>query len=256
VEIQASQKVRGETHSELKGTNVLHQVHQVAEALRTRFGVPPLGNKSNPFNELIYVLLSSKTPGNRYQGAYAALRKRYPRADDLAEALPRGIQTTIRFAGLAKKKAMQIKAIARRLSFEFGRVTLAPVANMDDIAAERFLASLPGVGRKMARCVLMYSLDRPVFPVDNHCHRICTRLGWTKGSPWSRTTTDALQEGIPPKLRKPIHVGMVLLGREYCLPRSPRCCGCPLRRYCPTGQRVVAISKNATHQESPFRARS
>lgn len=228
---------------------MFRQVHQVAEELRAHFGVPALGNKLNPFNELIYIVLSSKTPGNRYQEAYRALREKYPRADDLATASVLGIQTTIRFAGLARKKAFQIRAIARRLSTNFGRVTLAPLAKMNDVAAERFLASLPGVGRKMARCVLMYSLGRPVFPVDNHCHRICTRLGWTKGSPWSKATTDALQEGIPPKLRKPIHVGMVLLGREYCLPRSPQCWGCPLRRYCPTGKRVVATSNNATHKK-------
>lgn len=228
---------------------MFRRVHLVAEALRTHFGVPALGNKRNPFNELIYIILSSKTPGNRYQEAYAALRKRYPRADDLAEALPRSIQSTIRFAGLAKKRAFQIRAIAQRLRAEFGRVTLPPLARMDDATAERFLVSLPGVGLKMARCVLMYSLDRPVFPVDNHCYRICTRLGWADGRPWSKATANRLQGGIPPELRKPIHVGMVLLGREYCLPRSPRCLGCPLLKHCPTGKRVVATSERVAHLE-------
>jgi endonuclease III len=214
-------------------------VQEVARALRGRYGVPSLGNKPNPFNELLYIILSSKTPGHKYQRAYTALRRRFAKADDLATASVRTIEKTIRFAGLERKKAIQIRAIARALKEEFGRVTLRPLSKMSDSATERFLTSLPGVGLKSARCVLLYSLNRKVFPVDNHCYRIAKRLGWTKGSPWTKRVAENLQAGITSDLRKPLHVGLVLLGREYCLPKAPRCPKCPLLQYCPTGQRKV-----------------
>ncbi len=215
-------------------------VREVAQGLRARYGTPTLGNKANPLNELLYIILSSKTPGHKYQRAYIALRRKYPKAVDLASAPIRAIEKTIRFAGLEKKKAIQIRSIGRSLKDEFGRVTLRPLAKMSDSDAERFLTSLPGVGIKSARCVLMYSLSRKAFPVDNHCYRIAARLGWVEGKAWTKHVADGLQVGIPPHLRKPLHIGMVLLGREYCLPKSPRCPVCPLLHYCPTGRSLAA----------------
>jgi len=49
---------------------------------------------------------------------------------------------------------------------------LKPLARMSDRQAEEFMDTMPGVGKKTARCVLMYSFDRPLFPVDAHCFRI------------------------------------------------------------------------------------
>ena len=42
-------------------------------------------------------------------------------------------------------------------------LTLDFLRDMADHEAERFLVSLPGVGPKSARCVLVYSLGRSVF---------------------------------------------------------------------------------------------
>ena len=47
----------------------------------------------------------------------------------------------------------------------------------------RELSRLPGVGPKTAACVLLFSLDRPHFPVDTHVHRVAIRLGLVKGQP-------------------------------------------------------------------------
>ena len=43
--------------------------------------------------------------------------------------------------------------------------------------ARDYLASLPGVGRKTAACVLLFSFGRPDVPVDTHVFRVGTRLG-------------------------------------------------------------------------------
>jgi len=99
------------------------------------------------------------------------------------------------------------------------------------------LLSLPGVGRKTARCILMYSLGREVFPVDTHCWRVAIRLGWiapscSNGRCYPKDM-DALQEKIPPELRYTLHVNMVSLGREICTMRQPKCPDCPLTHLCP-----------------------
>src|SRR5215207_3929315 len=51
----------------------------------------------------------------------------------------------------------------------------APVADVED--ARRYLCRLPGVGRKTAACVLLFSYGRHDVPVDTHVYRVGTRLG-------------------------------------------------------------------------------
>lgn len=224
----------------MTGTENVQRFHpnvkEVAQALIKRFDSPDLGNKRNPFNELLYIILSSKTPPDRYQEVYKALKRAYPRADDFIAADPAEVARVINRAGLQNRKAHAIVAIARKLQKEFGRVTLAPLKQMTDEEAERFLESLPEVSKKTARCVSMYALDRAVFPVDAHCFRISKRLGWvsTEMSLTPRAA-DELQQGVPERLRKDLHIGMVILGRNYCLVRGPKCEDCPLMQLCPTG---------------------
>lgn len=219
------------------GTKTLPRVRDVTEILVQRFGRPTLGNKRNPFNELLFIILSSKTPPDRYQEIYRALRRAFRRAEDLAFATPEDIAAVISQGGLQNRKARAIVSIAQRLRNEFGRVTLAPLARMTNEDAERFLVALPEVSKKTARCVLMYALDRPVFPVDTHCFRIAQRLGWaSEGVCLTGQVQDELQDGVPESLRRDLHVSMVVLGRRFCLPRNPRCFICPLLPFCPTGK--------------------
>lgn len=211
-------------------------VEEVTRALVRKFGRPTLGNKRNPFNELLYIILSWRTPPDNCQDTYRSLREKFPRADSLAEASPGEVAEVIERGGFQNKRAHAIVAIASKLKGTFRRVTLSPLERMETAEAERFLISLPGVRTKTARCVLMYALDRPVFPVDRHCFRIAGRLHWAPESvELTKSRADELQDGIPATLRRDLHVGMVALGRRYCLPRNPLCPECPLLRFCRTG---------------------
>jgi endonuclease III len=216
------------------------RVREVTRSLARKYGHPSLGNKRNPIDEILFIILSSKTPPDRYKKTYLALKKKCPCHDDLANIKPSTIARVIRIGGLAEKKGRQISEIAGALKQRFGRVTLNQLSRLSDEEAELLLDDLPGIGKKMARCVLMYSLDRPVFPVDAHCFRISQRLGWVSADDnLTDRLADVLQEGIPARLRRDLHVGMILLGREFCKPKDPSCTQCPLLNYCPTGRRRI-----------------
>lgn len=219
----------------------LHRhVYEITKALQERFGTPDLGNKQDPFDELLFILLSSKTPPDRYQKVYQQLRKRYPELDSLADAQWEEVASTINQAGLHNRKAKAFVQIARQTRNDFGRVTLDPLRNYPNEEAEKYLTALPEVSKKTAKCVLMYSLEREVFPADNHCLRIASRLKWILEKPtFSEKTADYLEEGIPGNARKALHVGMVELGRHYCTPRNPSCETCPILEYCPTGKALT-----------------
>ncbi len=219
-----------------RGVDYHLYVEDVTEALVQRFGRPTLGNRRNPFDELLYIVLSSRTPPDSYQATYRSLRRRFPKAADLAGASPSEVAEAIERGGFQNKRARAIVAIASQLKETFGRVTLAPLKKMETEEAERFLISLLGIRTKTARCVLMYALDRPVLPVDRHCFRIARRLQWApEAMELTKRRADDLQDGVPESLRRDLHVGLVLLGRRYCLPRNPLCHECPLLQFCPAG---------------------
>jgi len=90
------------------------------------------------------------------------------------------------------------------------------VENMSDEEAMTELTSLPGIGVKTAACVLMFNMNRDVFAVDTHVFRMCQWLGWVpdiKGVTRDRAFSH-LEVHVPNHLKYPLHVQMVMHGRE------------------------------------------
>lgn len=211
-------------------------VYQVAKKLSRKYGDYAHRNKRNPLDELLFIICSLQTDKQKYLSTFRALKHKFPSFVELSEAPQSSISLVLREGGLSNQKADAIKKILRAIINAFGRPTLAPLRFMSDAECEKFLISLPGVGKKTARCVMMYSLDRYVFPVDSNCWRICRRLDWvrrtrTNGS-CSAKDMDRLQAKIPPKLRYSLHVNMISLGREICSAKLPKCTECPIKDWC------------------------
>ena len=113
----------------------------------------------------------------------------------------------------------------------FGRATLQPLRHMTTVDAHVFLVALPGVGDKVAKCVLMYSLGREVLPVDAHVHRVCARLGF-KVKKRPDTSQEMIETAVPAPLRYGLHVNAVAHGRAVCRPKNPRCAECCVSEWC------------------------
>lgn len=207
------------------------KVVAVCVRLRATYGNPRHGNKRNPLDELVYIILSTRTRPVTYQALFRALKQRFPSWDSLKPRNERELVRILSPGGLAGLKARQLVSIMLELRTRFGRPTLAPLRKMSTPEAQQLLVSLPGVGAKVAKCVLMYSLDRRVLPVDAHVHRVATRLGWaTKKRP---DTSDAMIEALVPlPWRYGFHVNAIAHGRAICLPRRPRCDRCPISSLC------------------------
>lgn len=194
----------------------------------------PLGNKADPFDELIYIILTTMTQYGASK-AFEEMQGHFARWDDLLlpDAEPR-LRSVISRSGLVNQKSPQILSIARKVKQDFGCVTLAPLRDMTDDEAENYLLSLPRVGKKVARCVLMYSLNRDVLPVDAHVLRVSRRIGLLpEDVPWQKAH-DAIHEVVPPELRYAVHVGLVQHGRTICVHKTPKCPECLLKYVCPS----------------------
>ncbi len=223
---------RSQTWRRERSTGLRSWIRTYCEKLERQYGSPRHGNKRDPLDELVYIILSTRTGEAVFRGIYRDLKRAFPSWDDVAARRVAEFHRILAPGGLSSVKAYQLLGIFSTLRREFGRATLTPLKAMSDQDAERFLTSLPGVGKKVAKCVLMYSLDRLVLPVDVHTHRIAMRLGLVaKRRP--DTSQDLIEAQVPPELRYGFHVNAIAHGRTICLPRKPTCGACVLRECCP-----------------------
>jgi endonuclease-3 len=97
-----------------------------------------------------------------------------------------------------------------------------------------YLCALPGVGRKTAACVLLFSYGLPDIPVDTHVSRVGTRLGlFRPGAPFEELH-DRMLAITPPGQELEFHVNLLRHGRRTCHARNPACEECALARMCPS----------------------
>src|SRR5437667_12126420 len=95
------------------------------------------------------------------------------------------------------------------------------------------LVALPGVGPKTAACVLLFSLDRPFFPVDTHVHRVAIRLGLVAPKANAVVAQRELQAAMRPEEMYELHMSLIRHGRHVCVAQRPLCSQCVLRDLCP-----------------------
>jgi endonuclease III len=215
----------------------------VAERLEGTYGSPgrdgdlPLGNKVDPLDELIFIILTVMTEFG-VDGVYRELRKRYPTWEQLMAARVSTIARILQPIGLREQRARRIKSLLREIQRREGKVDLTRLHVMRDDDAEAYLVTLPGVGKKVARCVMLYSLGRDTFPVDSHVLRVLKRLGLAESALTLQSSQDLLQGRIPQVLRYTLHVNLVIHGRTVCKARQPNCAACVLRPPCPAARPI------------------
>ena len=205
---------------------------KVTGKLREAYGTPDLGNYRDPVDELFFILLSQRTTGPSYERVFAEFKEWAGDWETLRGRTVGHVSRVIARAGLGKQKARHVAGIVGRLHAEFGRVTLEPLRGWPDTEAEAFLTSLPGVGVKTAKCVMLFSLGREVLPVDAHVARVAERVGLVDPGASGTRTHEVLEQVVPREDRLDFHVNAVAHGRAVCRARNPKCGECAVRRLC------------------------
>jgi endonuclease III len=201
--------------------------------LSRKYPFQNLGNKRNPLNELLYIVISVRTTAPSTQRTYLSFKKSFPRWEKVYSVPVNKIARVLKNAGLASQKAHHLKAILQKIKRDWGILSLNKARFLNSKLLEEYLLSLPGIGLKSARCIMMYSFNRSVFPVDSHCFRIIKRLGWIKqDSKYTTKVQDKIQELIPGKNRYRLHINLIQHGRSTCFPFRPRCNVCFLSKFC------------------------
>jgi endonuclease III len=212
------------------------RLRTIRDRLRREYGRPVLRAHRAPIDELILTVLSQNTNDRNRDVAWARLRERLPSWGAVREAPVREIEDAIRPGGLAPTKAVRIKRILEAI----GEDDLCWLEDAPLEEARDYLCDLPGVGRKTAACVLLFSFGRPEVPVDTHVYRVASRLGLIRPGASFDEAHDEMLRLVDPEDAYEVHVLLIRHGRRTCVARAPRCSECPLRRMCPEGRRRLS----------------
>jgi len=216
------------------GEDGFRQVLRILARLEKAHGRPRPGVRSEPLDELILTVLSQHTNDRNRDRAYAALRERFPRWEDVLAASDGAVAKAIAVGGLANQKGKRIRRILTRIRAEHGDLDLGFLKRWSDAKVGEYLRSFVGVGEKTANCVLLFALGRPAFPVDTHIHRLSIRLGLVPKASDAAAVHQRLGTLVPGRDAYAAHLNLIRHGREVCHARRPACGACVLADLCPS----------------------
>jgi endonuclease-3 len=203
------------------------------------YGQPVNLPHRDPVAELVRTILSQATSDANRDRAFAGLTAEFPDWQAVRDAPVDRIELAIRPGGLSRQKAPRIKSVLQQIGEEMNLDWLEAAPREEAMA---YLTALPGVGRKTAACVQVFTWNRPEIPVDVHVYRIGGRLGLFRPNASFEEAHDELLALVDPEDAYEFHMNLIRHGRELCRP-SPLCEACALRRMCPFGRADGATTR-------------
>lgn len=233
----------------------------VLDRLAETAGRPAWERRLDPTSELVLTILSQNSADTNAEAAFAALRAAYPSEPvppgapaeprpfagwggrglpDLpppdwaaVEAAPIAeLVEVIRPGGLANQKAPRIQAALGALMANGGTHSLEFLADKPPLEARDWLAAIPGIGKKTASVVLLFSFGLPLMPVDRHVHRVSHRIGLIPPAVEADAAHDYYLAMLGPDEMFEAHVSLIGHGRRTCHAQRPDCEHCPIAPRC------------------------
>ena len=180
-------------------------------------------NYFNDYSLLIAIMLSAQTTDKKVNEVTKVLFNKYDNLEKLSNANIKDLENIIHPLGNFRKKAYNVKEIARIIHEEY----------LDVVPKERhLLESLPGVGRKTVNVYYSEYLNIPAIAVDTHVERVTKRLGIAKVSDDVVKIENKLMKLTRKENWNKRHLQLVLFGRYYCKAKLPECSSCRLKDIC------------------------
>jgi len=214
-------------------------IREVCAALARKWKTPDLGNKDDPLDEIVYLVLAGRTREQAYRDGYTKLKARFPNWGMVLDAGPKELEELISGGGLEEIKAAKIWDLMAYLAETPQGIDLSHLKGKKRDFVLEYLLKLPGVGLKNALCVMIYSLNMDAFPADANVIRICKSMGWIPTQWGHKKSQRVLAELVPDEIGRILHVNMVVHGRLICRPANPQCSQCVIKGYCAYGRRSM-----------------
>jgi endonuclease-3 len=205
---------------------------RIAALLREEYGYPEWRQHHPPVEELVSTILSQNTSDTNRDRALDSLMTRFPTWEAVRDAEPEAVIEAVRSAGLANQKGPRIQGALRYLTETQGRITLDHLVDMPIEEAKAWLTDIHGIGPKTAAIILLFSLNKPAFPVDTHVHRVTRRLGLIGPKTSAEKAHVEMEQIVPPEDFYAFHLQVIQHGRTVCHARAPKCGICVVQEEC------------------------
>ena len=202
--------------------------------LQETYGRQTRYSSKSAMDQLIATILSQRTNYADEKAAFDKLLATYGDWAGVAAAPVEGIEDCIQTSRWPEIKAPRIKEILNHVIEKYGAPNMDFLADMPIDDALQLLMDLPGVGHKTSTFVLLFSLRRPVLPVDTHVHRVSTRYGLIPMKMTQAKAHAALLEMLPQDADDLLNFHKLLFkhGQRVCTYSHPRCSKCVVADHC------------------------
>jgi len=180
-------------------------------------------NYNKDYELLIATVLSAQTTDKRVNEVTKILFEKYDNLKSLSIASVEDIKKIIKPIGMVNRKSIYVKEISKYL-----------INNSNGIVVndEKYLTSIPGVGRKTSNVVRGNLFNYPAIAVDTHVARVSKRLGISQKDDDVLKIENKLMKYFPKEKWSRLHHQLVLFGRYKCKAKRPDCIDCKLKDVC------------------------
>jgi endonuclease-3 related protein len=193
-----------------------------------------------PFEVCVGAILTQNTSWSNVERAIANLKAaRVLESGRLFALAESKLAALIRPAGYFNVKARRLRSFLRVLVDEFGGDLERLLAGETPTVRERLLA-LNGVGPETADSMLLYAGGHHRFVIDAYTKRIFHRHGSSGADAGYEDLQRLCEEALDQKPHgkrldywQDYHAQLVMVGKDFCRPREPRCAECPLKPLLP-----------------------
>ena len=213
---------------------------EVTRRLTEFYGEVPFSSK-DPMSMLVDIILSHRTRDEQTEAAYDNLLKHFGSWEAVRDAPTSEVQAEIQNVNWPEAKAPRLQALMRRITEERGELNLDFLRDLPVEEGAAWLRRLGGVGPKTTACVLLFSCQKPILPVDTHVWRISIRLGLIGKKVTADDAHNLLQALLPQNARTiyNFHKALLRHGQRICVYERPRCEKCVLTNLCDYYNTVV-----------------
>lgn len=207
------------------------------------------GVKPDPYHVWLSEVMLQQTVVATVIPYFLKFLQSWPTIGDMAKA---GQEEVLHaWAGLGYyARARNLHKCAQKISTEFGGVFPQ---------TEAALKSLPGIGDYTAAAILSIAFDKPSVVIDGNVERVMTRyFGIREPLPASKPQIRQVAALLAAeRTDRPSDYAQALmdLGATVCIPKTPRCSLCPLRKDCQAHRQRIAseLPAKALKKPKPFK---
>jgi len=210
----------------------------IVATFEDRYGLPArTAARSDPFEQIVAVVLAQSCDERTVHQGMSGLREAgLLEAGVLAKASALEIAEAARQSG-SRLPALAVQAL-QRLAHWIVEQHQGSADDLEELATARLreeLASVKGLGPVMIDAILLFAMQRPVYPVDRASYRVLVRHGWIDSGASYEEAREALERLSPdePYDLARLSAWMERVGRDACRPTVAKCQSCPLQPFLP-----------------------